>query len=147
MQAPSHQGVSKPLQDLHGTFRHLPFHGEFSNFITRCSGLETCPIIFLCHQCAPHPGTSVVFSGWHFHGGTPGAAVSPGAHWSKRRHFGHLLALDSEQFPSPYLKSKTSWISLSWVTVLLPLDPPCQTSPFLLLEVLWSHQSCKSTAT
>lgn len=57
----------------------------------------------------------------------PGAAGSLGVCWNKRKHFGHLLAPDSEQFPS--LKSK-----VSWVEALLPPDPPRQTSPFLFLE-------------
>lgn len=47
--------------------------------------------------------------------------------WNKRKHFGHLLAPDSQQFPS--LKSQ-----ISWVEALLPPDPPGQTSPFLFLE-------------
>ena len=130
---------------LHGTFRYLLFLWGFPHFSPVAQGWEPAPIAFLCHQCSPHPGTGVSSSRWHFHGGTPGAAGSPGACWNKRKHLGHLLALDSEQFPS--LESKMSWVIPSWVVALLSLDPPCQTFPFLLLEALRSHQGCKSTAT
>lgn len=129
---------------VHGTFRHLLFLWGFSHFLPIAQGWEPAPIAFLCHQHSPHPGAGTGSSRWHFHGGTPGAAGSPGACWNKRKHFDHLLALVSEQFPS--LESKTSWVTLSSAEVLLPPDPPHQTSPFLLLEALQSHQGCKSMA-
>lgn len=104
------------MEAVQGTLRHLLFLWGSPHFLPMSQGWDPAPISFLCHQPSHHPGTGAGSSGWHFHGGTPRAAGSLGAHWNKRKHFGHLVALDSEQFPS--LKSKASWITP---------DPPRQT--------------------